>query len=103
MSDDLLRCPGTECPLRATCQRARLRAYGRYDSFGSPPFDRARGACEHYLSIDALAPTEASIRDAAYRRWERAGRPDGTALRDWHASRAELEAAYLARLTDEPR
>jgi len=91
MSDDVTRCSGEGCPLRARCARARLRAYARYDAFGSPPYDPRTSACDAFVDVRTLYPTDAMVRDRAYHRWQAAGRPEGTADRDWHEAREEWE------------
>lgn len=104
MNDDLTRCPGSDCPLRSRCVRFRLRAYGRYDSFGGVPYDPVTKGCEHFIDVKTREPTEAHIRDRAYHRWLAAGRPEGTAERDWLEARESFERALRDALypEDEP-
>ncbi len=78
----MLRCYGTDCPLRADCYRYTNPAPGR-DAFGRPPYDAANNTCAYWITN---VPTEAQIRDAAYFIWLREGRPAGQAAMHWAAA-----------------
>ncbi len=99
MSDDVTRCPGGQCPLRDDCYRFRAVAYGRYDALGTPPYDRATGACEHHLPLSRYEPTEADLRTRAYHLWQRRGAPEGNPELDWSAAREQFAAELAARLS----
>lgn len=95
---DVTLCHGDGCPLRDRCVRARAEPSARQDWFGRLPWDAARGRCDHFQDVAALAPSEAAIRERAYHLWLAAGRPEGQAEATWHRARAELEAASATRL-----
>lgn len=98
---DITHCPGGDCPDRNRCYRFRALAYGRFDAFGTPPWDPTTRRCEQLWDISLLEPTEDDVRTRAHARWVAAGRPAGTADADWHAARAELLALTASRLRDE--
>ena len=103
MSDDITRCPGGECPRRDDCYRFRARIVGRFDAFVRPPYDPATGACEEYVALATLEPTEAEVRTRAYDLWQRRGGGvggAGGAEADWSAAQAEIAAALAGRLRD---
>jgi hypothetical protein len=102
MPQDMTMCPGQDCPLKNECYRFRGVVYGRFDAFGSPPYDRQKGSCEQFYDIARLKPTERQIRDKAYYQWLAAGRPEGQADAIWMAAHDELEKAMLAELTPLP-
>ena len=102
MPQDMTMCPGQGCPLRDRCYRYRGVVHGRFDAFGSAPYNPATGTCASFYDIAQLRPTEQQTRDKAYYRWVAAGRPEGQADAHWQAAHDELEAAYQAELTPLP-
>jgi len=98
MRYDLTRCPGTGCPLRNECLRARLRLPARFDCYGSPPYDTRAGACEHRVALPATNPDDDTIRTRAYHRWLAEGRPAGRADAHWQAAREALIAQAMEDL-----
>lgn len=96
---DMTHCAGSGCPLKNGCLRFRAVAYGRFDAFGSVPWDAVKRTCAHYLDVTELAsPTDEAIRFRAYMRWRAAGSPEGTADADWRAAQDDLAAELSARL-----
>jgi hypothetical protein len=95
---DQCACEGGECPQRERCLRYRGERAGRQDFFGSPPFDRSSGECEHFVDIATLDPTDEQIRSNAYYLWLSAGRPEGCADEHWSAAERALKAARARAL-----
>jgi hypothetical protein len=89
---DQCACDGGDCPLRARCLRYRGERLGRQDFFGSPPFDRVSGECEHFVDVATLDPTDEQIRTRAYYLWVAAGKPEGRAEEHWLEARRALES-----------
>lgn len=75
----MLYCPGYECPLRADCYRHTQPTPGR-DAFAALPYDAVTGTCAWF---ESNIPSHASIRETAYYRWLRAGRPENCAQTYW--------------------
>lgn len=98
LSYDRTLCDGGACPQKAGCVRYRAIGYGRYDSFGAPPFDSKSGACAHFDPLEALRPGEAQIRERAYHLWLAAGRPEGQAQEHWLKAQAQLTQAFESDL-----
>jgi hypothetical protein len=99
VSDEITRCPGGGCPLRDDCYRFRALAYGRFDAFGTAPYDAATDRCAQHLPLARYASTDDAVRGRAHELWRRRGCPDGSPERDWEAARAELAVEFAARLS----
>lgn len=96
MSIDLTLCTGEGCPLRESCYRYRVIAYGRRDTFGSAPYDAAAATCAHLLALPTIG--EDDVRMRAYVTWDAEGRPEGRADEHWLRAESDLHAELAARL-----
>ena len=67
-------CSGGECPLKSNCIRCTGVVYGRTDFFGSPPFDKIEGTCEHFVTD---RPKLEDLARLAYDLWENSGCKSG--------------------------
>ncbi len=94
MPYDVSMCTGGDCPLRTNCLRFTGMILARQDFFGSPPYNKTDGTCQHYWDD---RPSTAQIQQYAYFIWLAAGKPNGCDIEHWH--RAEIELLEKRRNT----
>lgn len=87
MPYDITMCSGGDCTLKENCLRFTGKAYGRYDSFGNPPFNTSTNNCESYMDD---RPEPAQIQQKAYQLWLQEGTPSGSDLYFWLSAEKEL-------------
>jgi hypothetical protein len=87
MSYDITHCWGGNCPLQDTCLRCTAVIGGRQDFFGSSPFNKITGDCEHYWDD---RPSEEKISQLAYQLWQQSGCQHGNAVTHWLVARKQL-------------
>jgi len=87
MPYDMCMCDGGKCLLKQNCLRFTGVAFGRFDSFGSPPFDKKTQTCQHFYSDK---PKENAIKLRAYQIWLNKGRVLNTEAENWEQAEKEL-------------
>eukprot|EP01098_Paradermamoeba_levis_P003111 TRINITY_DN144_c0_g1_i1.p1 TRINITY_DN144_c0_g1~~TRINITY_DN144_c0_g1_i1.p1 ORF type:complete len:100 (+),score=19.95 TRINITY_DN144_c0_g1_i1:102-401(+) len=95
---ELTACPGGDCPLKQDCLRYRAVRYGRYNSWGSIPYDQQKKSCEHFVSINKLKPTEESIRQRAYMIYLNNGKIEGRDKENYFQAEKELNEQWKSKL-----
>ncbi|HNF14530.1 MAG TPA: DUF2934 domain-containing protein [Leptospiraceae bacterium] len=93
MPYDICMCPGGDCPQKKHCLRYTGKVRGRQDFFGSAPFDKKTGLCDHFYDD---RPKHDQIQELAYWIWEEKRRPASKDLEIW----LEAEKILQERIRD---
>ena len=91
MPYDMLLCTGEGCPQKENCYRFTRPVYGRQDFFGSPPYKKDTGECEHFMSNK---PSLSAIRDMAYRYYVEENYVQGKELEHWLRAEKTLQSYF---------
>lgn len=85
--DDMIWCPGENCPIKHNCYLFTGKIPGRKIYFASIPYNFNTNSCEEFINN---RPSEARIRLRAYEIWQQMGYPDGKSTEHWLQAETEL-------------
>ncbi len=80
MPYDITMCGAGECPQKNNCIRFTGIIYGRTDFFGTPPYNKTSGICDHFLSDK---PKYDFIAKLAFELWQKDGSKSGNDQKYW--------------------
>ncbi len=84
MNLDITYCIGGDCVLRFDCLRHTAEYYGRFDMFGSAPYDHETESCELFMS------NAQQVNTTAYFLWQEAGCPSDADMYFWLEAKKKI-------------